>query len=362
MIKLLSLPVDVSACGQYRIRQPIEGLNKYTDVNGYVINTATDDFTKLPAVMEAADVIMYRPGSEAGIVKILESGVKVKGKWVADIDDNIELISPYSQFYKEYGQQEVMHEGKLLWEDGRDGFSLMANKERLVYLQWGLKRADLILVTTEKLAEYARKFNKNVYVNPNSIDMSHWWKLNNKVNEPLKVIWQGSPSHYDDWYAIKEPLNKLMRQFKFTLYMLGSQYKGIFDDDNWSRVIPLPWVAFEAHSYRMMALQPDLALIPLSDDPFNAYKSSIKFYEMSAMGIPSVVSNVEPYSHDIQEGKNALGYTTPEEFYDQLKKLIENKGLRANIGNAAYQWVKKEHSLEEASKKLALRIEELVKS
>lgn len=359
-LKILSLPVDRSACGFYRVRKPLEGIKKYTKSDTHVMDLSSDKMEDIMKILPEVDVIYMRPGSEQGMMKMKEvEGVKIKAKWVMDIDDNTDFISPYSDFYRTYGTEEFKHEDTYIWKNGEKGFDIQANIGRLTYLKWGFKNVDMITVTTEKLAEYARQYNDNVYVNDNTIDFNHWWRLDHKINKPLKVVWQGSPSHYEDWYVIKEPLNKLMREYGFEVIMLGSSYEGIFDKEHLPRVKSLPWVAFDAHSYRMMSLQADIGIIPLADLPFNHYKSSIKFYENAAMGLPSVVANVLPYSESIEDGKTALAYNNQQEFYDKMKKMLDNKGLRANIANNAYQWVKKNKSQEEEAKKLEKRLIEL---
>ena len=358
----MSLPVGMDACSYYRVKQPLEQIKLTTEHDTHVIDYKHDDMVNLVKVFPEVDVFYTRPGSEKGLSEIRSfPEIPIKAKIVVDIDDNLELINPTSQFYAEYGLKEIEYHGKPVWKNNSNGFSIFKNYIRKTYVEYGLRKADLVVVTTDKLAEHALKFNKNVFVNDNTIDFTKWWRLNNKINAPLKVIWQGSPSHYNDWYSIKDPLNTLLREFNFELYMLGSQYQGIIDEDLRHRVHALPWVPFEAHSYRMMALQADIALIPLANDEFNHYKSSIKWYEMSAMGVPSVVSNVEPYSKCIQHGKTALGYSNEKEFCDSLKALLTNKGLRKNIGNSAYQWVKDNKDVTKESKKLSERLEELCK-
>ena len=149
-----------------------------------------------------------------------------------------------------------------------------------------------------------------------------------------------------------------MDEFDFDLYMLGSNYPGIFKSEHYKRIYTLPWVPFEAHSYRMMSLQPDIAIIPLANDAFNQFKSAIKWYEMSAFGVPSVVSNVGPYKEVVTD-KTALPYSNSTQFYESLKQLLTNKGKRLNIGNSAYQWVRENKSLEVESKKLQQKLKEL---
>ena len=61
---------------------------------------------------------------------------------------------------------------------------------------------------------------------------------------------------------------------------------------------------------------------------------------MSAMGLPSVVSNISPYCEDIKDGVTAMGYRTKKQFYQKLESLIKCPQLRSRIGNAANKWVK----------------------
>lgn len=344
-LKILSMPVDDGGCGWYRIRQPFDMINRFTEHETHVWDAEGDDPVELMKAGAIADVAVVRQGGEQAIDYFKTIPEFRHLKWVLDIDDNIEIISPYSQHYQEYGTQEFYDPalGKWLWKDGEQGFNLAKNRDRVASLLNGMRKADMVSVTTPTLAKYARTYNPNVRVLPNSVAPDKWWKLNLKPNKTLRVGWHGGVSHYEDWYSIREPLNRLMREYQFHLVMVGSHYGGVIDDDNKHLVEILPWVPFEAHSYRMMCMALDIALIPLADLPFNAYKSPIKWCEMSAMCVPSVVSNITPYKEAIQDGKTALGYRTPNEFYAAVKVLIETPALRTKIGHAADHWVQ-EHA------------------
>ena len=95
-----------------------------------------------------------------------------------------------------------------------------------------------------------------------------------------------------------------------------------------------------------MAMNLDIAIIPLADLPFNHYKSSIKFYEMSAMGTPSLVSNILPYSEDVEHDVNALGYNTAEEFKNGLETLLNSSKTRSRLAKAAQKYVKDNFNME----------------
>lgn len=349
-LKIISLPCDDGGCGWYRIRQPFEMLKRFTPHDTHVISNTSDDMMAVLKALSIADVIVYRQGAEGGVPALKQAisdfwfqqkQPPKKQKWVLDIDDNIELISPYSEHYQEYGTQEVFDKnlGRWLWKDGESKFDLGKNRIRVESLLRGMSLADMITTTTEKLADYARGYNQNVAVLPNCVNTERWWHLNIKPNEPLRVGWSGGISHYEDWYSIRGPLNKLMREFKFKLIMVGSDFSGIIDEDNRSLVELYDWVPFKGHSYRMMCMALDFAIIPLANLPFNHYKSSVKWYEMSAMGIPSVVSNVQPYSNDVIHDKTGMLYKNGKEFYDSVHQMITRPAVRLHMGQEARKWV-----------------------
>lgn len=349
-LKILSVPVDRGGCGWLRVRQPFFMVDQTTDTSAHVIDKEGDNPIAISEALCQADILVVRQGGEMGVPLLRRAAddyAKEMGyeegfhaKIVLDIDDNIELISPYSQHYEEYGVREFEHQGKKIWENGRGNFNLVNNRARILRLMLGLRQADLITVTTEKLAEYARLFNPNVAILPNCIDMKRWWKPNYvRPHKQLRVGWSGGISHYEDWYAIKEPLNALMRKYQFKVVMEGAAFTGIFDDDVKQLVEVHEWAPFEGYSYHMMVLDLDFTIVPLADLPFNHYKSSIKYIEFSAMGSPSVVSNILPYSATITP-ERALGYRSNEEFYEQMERMIQDASLRDRIATNAEKFVR----------------------
>lgn len=342
-MRVIGLPTDDGGCGWYRIRQPFLELNKLPDWNTYVINPARDDMTAVADAMRVADLLVARPGGEQGVQKILDEP-EYKGKpWVMDIDDNLLDISPYSPHYEDYGVKDFYDRGTKQWI-WKDGVNLKAkiNQQKRDWHVWGLKNATLVTTSTERLRKFALRYNKNVVVTPNCINFKKWWKLDTKPHKKLRVGWSGGISHYEDWYSIKEPLNELMRELQFTLVMVGSNFEGIVDPDNRHLVEVHDWVPFEGHSYRMMAMDLDLAIIPLADLPFNKTKSSVKFYEFSAMGVPSVVSWVPPYSDDVPETA-CLRYSNHKQFKEAILEALvgsQARKTREKLAKQANEWVK----------------------
>jgi deoxyribodipyrimidine photolyase len=112
----------------------------------------------------------------------------------------------------------------------------------------------------------------------------------------------------------------------------------------------------------LKAMNLDLAIIPLADLPFNHYKSSVKWYEMSAMGVPSVVSMVEPYSKEVVDGDNVFGYSDATSFEKSLSLALHSVVLRKKIAKNAYNWVFKHRNAKTNAKLWADAYESLKKS
>lgn len=357
-LKIISLEVDKGGCGQYRVRQPLQMISNFTDSETHVLDKYKDSEMTMLEVLAVADIILVRPGAEVLIPKYKEiikdycKGRKIpyKFKWVYDIDDNVEIISPYNYHYEAFGVEEYYDKNakKWLWRDGVDNFDLQKNRKQFASYQWGMKNADMITVTTQKLKDYALKYNKVVEILPNRIDLSQWWKLPFKKNRKLRIGWSGGLSHYEDWHSIKEPINKLMRKYNFTLVLFGQAFPGLINDDVKDQLESHPWVHFKAHSYRAMCMNLDIAVIPLADGPFNENKSVIKYLEFSAMGIPCVIKDMLPYSEVINE-KNSMPYKSAKDFEEQLEKLILNEKLRESISREAYETLEKGFSAKEGA-------------
>jgi glycosyltransferase involved in cell wall biosynthesis len=93
-----------------------------------------------------------------------------------------------------------------------------------------------------------------------------------------------------------------------------------------------------------------IGLTPLADTKFNASKSWLKPLELSAVGVPWVGSPRAEYSRLHARGCGILA-DTPRRWYQAVKKLRENPGLREEMAlagravaetlrleNNAYRW------------------------
>ena len=129
------------------------------------------------------------------------------------------------------------------------------------------------------------------------------------------------------------------------MHIVGSYYKNQFIDIA-DRITRYPWYPFRGYTFRMKTIGLDGAIIPLESKPFNEYKSEVKFTEFTALGVPSVVKNMLPYSEVITE-QNSYPYKDNKEFEEKLRAMIEDikAGKARNKVIEGQKWVKKDRDI-----------------
>lgn len=342
-MKLAYYCLDDTGCAYYRSILPFSTIEKKEGIP--ILSVRKGAKPEEIAATFAADAIQMAriaPDKELRgyMAEMKRRGVKV----VLEYDDNVFAVSPYSPHYAQYGAEEFTDDttGIKVWQDGKGGFSIDENLRRLENVQRACEMADMVTVTQPHLAEVFSDYNKNIACLPNYIDPSLWQKLPLKRKNPeeVRLFWAGGCSHYVDWLHLVEPLRVVMAKYPHVkLVVMGQAFKATLAKLPQDRVEFHPWVHFDAYPLKVSILDPDIALIPLDDNEFNRCKSNIKWVEMSAMGIPSVVSAVSPY-FEYYNGGNMVAVENDEANWIQaLSEAIENPLLRAKIGGAAQRTV-----------------------
>lgn len=342
-LKLAYFCFDDGGCAYYRAILPFGTIGKKAGLPIFPVRkgaTAVDIETVFKAnVVQFARMSPHE--TLQGHMKLMKNmGIKL----VFEYDDNVFEVNPYSPHYLDYGTEEFTDEysGIKIWENGKNGFDIEKNRRRLDSIKEGCELSDLITVTQPHLAEVFKKYNDNVVCLPNCVDPALWQKLPLKRSNPdeVRLFWAGGCSHYIDWLHLVEPLRIVMEQNKnVKLVVMGQAFEATLRELPQDRVEIHPWVHFEAYPMRVSILDPDISLIPLDDNEFNRCKSNIKWVEMAAMGVPSVVSAVSPYIEHYN-GKNMVAVDNFDDAWIQgMNALINDRILRAKIGAEAQQTV-----------------------
>src|SRR5690606_35548857 len=89
----------------------------------------------------------------------------------------------------------------------------------------------------------------------------------------------------------------------------------------------------------------DILVTPLAENRYTKCKSNIKFLEGSSAGKPGVWQNIRQYAETV-DGENGLLANRAEDWYKQIKLLIDNPKLREEMGKKAFKTVEDEWQIQ----------------
>ncbi|HTH54916.1 MAG TPA: glycosyltransferase family 4 protein [Cyclobacteriaceae bacterium] len=191
------------------------------------------------------------------------------------------------------------------------------------------------------LADYAKTFNKNVVVNPTTIDTVNVHKTNSKfqANQRIVIGWTGSHSTLKYLKDIEGILMHIEQRF------LSVDFCVIADkapDLNLKRLVFKPW-SLETEVGDLT--QFDIGVMPLPDDEWAKGKCGFKALQYMAMEIPTVASPVGVNTEIIKNGINGLLARNPAEWEKSLSVLIDDENLRKRLGKEGRLTVEQHYSV-----------------
>lgn len=347
-----SQPSNKGAVGCYRIIQPHHKLHTAdNDIHAAILHSNINQ-AQFEALSPQIDVWVYQyPQLKSQLEHIKFMASDPNTLTVVELDDDIWNIDARQENYHQFGTREVKVNDVWLFKDGVNGFDLQKNQERMGILADCVAACDLVTVTTPHLKEVIEKNLKSVKsktrvaVLPNCLDLQYWDPVE-IVKDEIRIMWQGGHGHRHDLATIVKPLQEVLKKHpEVKVVLAGNSWPEIEKALGKERlIINRAWTSFDAHPYRLKLLGADIAVCPLEDVSFNHAKSELKYTEASALGIPSVCTDMVPYSPVIKDGKTGFLAKTEDEWVAKLSQLIEDETLRKKVGSAARAWVEKERN------------------
>ncbi|MBL6447610.1 glycosyltransferase family 4 protein [Fulvivirga sp. 29W222] len=180
-------------------------------------------------------------------------------------------------------------------------------------------------------------------------------------NEATHILLTGSGNHYADFESIIVVLKSLREAYGSTLRITFFGWDGKKPSgDNLLAGITCNFersVSFTEYFNKLHYLDIDIILLPSLDITFNVCgKSTIKYLEAAALGVPVVASNNGLYNDVIEDGHTGFLATTHEEWKEKIIALIEDGHLRKKIGSAAQENAWKSHSFTKVFSKTFERV------
>ena len=194
-----------------------------------------------------------------------------------------------------------------------------------------VKRANGVIVTTERLAQSYRKFNEDVFVIPNPVDPVDWEHVKRHDDGIFRIGWFASTSHMTDIPLIREGLAWASRQKEVEVLIMGIAPKWKFP------FTQLPWVD-DLDMYRLLLGMLDVGVCPIVPDSFSVFRSDVKASEMSMGGSAVICSQQPPYVDRVHE-EDCLKASSSADFLQHIRRLVHDREETKQLAAAGKEWV-----------------------
>lgn len=292
-----------AACAMYRARIPGLALSSL----GYKTGITLDPHD--PAIHQSRVVVWQRPSiieSLFEIIKARKDGIIT----VVDVDDDLWNIAKDNPAYESWNK--------------KNGLPLRCLNECFA-------AANIATTTTPKLASKIMG-NYHVKIIPNMLHDGMWRNYRHADYPDGKVIigWAGSVTHRRDLLELSGVVETILVKYPEVEFQFGGMIPPF---DTHERLLSLKPVPMGEYPEMLQAF--DIGIAPVQDTQFNRAKSDLKYIEYAACGIPTIASANGTYEN-IKQGVTGYKCKNAKEWIRYLSKLIENKQLRQDMGDAAY--------------------------
>jgi len=276
------------------------------------------------------------------------------------------------------------------------------------------KAVDYVSTTTDIFATYIKKYNNNVVVIPNGIDMSQpmWSYQDTRKTDKVRISWIGGSSHLADLEKLTSSMSMLHHddavKDKYQIVLCGYDTRGFMTEVgpngeylNTRKIAPNEtiWNKFEdiftnrydnlivsddykkylskcaneeykgadvyTGSYVRRWTLPltrygehynycDVCLAPLAENIFNEVKSELKIIEAGLTKKALIAQDYGIYKQLIEDGKTGILINKMDEkrgWYKAIKKVIEDADYRNMLADNLYEFVKDKYTLAAVTQK-----------
>lgn len=278
---------------------------------GYVTGLVANA-TKMANFLDYKVIVVQQPKGRGWLKLIRElqdHGIKV----IFEVDDYLHAIR------KTAGHDFQSHFGK----------------KDIAALELNMRVCDGVICSTEYIARRYRKFNPNVWVCENGLDMGRY-RLTRPPRPTVTIGWAGATGHATSvmpW--VKAVGNVMLTRPQTCFVTIGQNFADSLEGVFPGRTISIPWTMVETYPAAMTLM--DIALAPAGKGNFFRGKSDLRFVEAGALGIP-IVADPDVYPH-INHGVNGFHASTPQEAGELVRELVDDDAMRVRVGEAARTYV-----------------------
>ena len=198
-----------------------------------------------------------------------------------------------------------------------------------------------MIAGNEFLADYARRYNDAVHVIPTCVDTTKFIpRADDRRGAAVPVIgWIGTPTTAPYLQALQSVLQEVARTHRFVLRVCGAGSPLVIPGVT---IEQMPWTL---DSEVALFNTCDIGVYPLTDDEWARGKCGFKAIQFMACGVPVVAAPVGVNRDIVEDGVNGLLASTPAEWVEKLRRLIDDPALRATLGRAGRGTIEERYSL-----------------
>lgn len=279
------------------------------------------------SVAHRYDIVFVQRESFMLGTAFFEKAMAKRSKLIYDFDDSIWLHA-------------VSNNNRSL------GFLKNADKTKEI-----IKAAYTIIAGNEYLAQYARQYNKAVWVIPTTINVQSYSTIaTKKPGDRVCIGWTGSFTTIEHFEHMLPAFIKLKEKFGNDIY-----FKIIGDPQYTNDVLQVKGIAWNKETESTDLDEIDIGVMPLPDTDWARGKCGLKGLQYMAKGIATVMSPVGVNSIIIEDGVNGFLANDENEWVSKISMLIDNPALRQQLGAAGRNTVEQKYSVD-ANKELYLNI------
>jgi glycosyltransferase involved in cell wall biosynthesis len=210
-----------------------------------------------------------------------------------------------------------------------------------------ISRCDAVIAGNDYLEAYAKQFCANTFQLPTPIDTRRFVPRDRDSGGPVVIGWIGSHTTAPYLELTVEALQRLKDEFgaQVQIEIIGAgdyRLKGPPADHK-------PWVLkTEVEDVQRF----DIGIMPMPDDRWTRGKCGFKALQYMSVGIPVVCSPVGVNREIVTPGENGLWAESPSQWYEALRKLVEDRALRQRMGEMGRRRVEEKFSVEICARRL----------
>jgi len=327
----------LSQCWLYRVEQKCLQLEQLGAEVRCIDRSHLDDWSCTQDIAWADAIVFCRTPATYPVIRAL-TFARHSGKQVlADVDDLVftaDFPAPLSTY----------------------GGSISPATHRRLRLdpplqRWTLEHADAVITSTEALADACRNTSdalatKPIHVLPN-LPLPQLQGLSRRLEAlqlphnrpPHLVVSSGTHAHKQIWSEQLAPVlaQLLERHPGLRLSLLGHLTLPTCLEPFSARIRCLPYSDYA--QYLQQLSEGTICLVPLESHPTTDAKSAIKWMEASLLGLACVCSPVRAYTDAGVPEQHLLSADGPEQWLQQIERLLADPALHARLVDQAQQQV-----------------------